>query len=101
MEIREMQKWVHQIAVEHGWWDDTPLEPRTVLTVLCLIHSEVSEAVEAHREGNPLKFEEELADVAIRLFDAAEAWDVDLETEMTRKNVINEKRSYRHGGKRA
>ena len=46
---RTMQHAIHQNAVDHGWWD----EPREDGTVLALIHAEVSECLEALREGNP------------------------------------------------
>ena len=39
---------VHQNAKDHGWWD----EPRSMAELLCLIHSEVSEALEEVRDHN-------------------------------------------------
>ena len=38
---------VHQNAVEHGWWDGPP----TFGDIIALCHSELSEALEAYRDG--------------------------------------------------
>jgi NTP pyrophosphatase (non-canonical NTP hydrolase) len=37
----------HQAAVAKGWWDN----PKSIAELLALIHSEVSEALEEHRNG--------------------------------------------------
>ena len=50
MNINELAKEVHENAVAHGWWDKPPTLPEA----LCLIHAELSEALEEYREGNPL-----------------------------------------------
>jgi NTP pyrophosphatase (non-canonical NTP hydrolase) len=94
--IQRWQKEIHQNAVKHGWWESE----RQVPELLCLIHSEVSEALEAYRDGNDENFREELADVAIRLLDTAEGLGINLELEMFNKHRKNMSRPYRHGGKR-
>jgi len=45
MALKELAKEIHQNAVDHGWWDT----PRSVSEILCLIHSEISEALEEDR----------------------------------------------------
>jgi len=93
--IPEWQKILHANSVAHGWWETS----RPIPEILCLIHSEVSEALEAYRNGDGANFREELADIAIRLFDAAEAYGVDLDAEIRKKHAYNLTRPYRHGGK--
>jgi len=95
MELSVLAKDIHANARAHGWWD----HQRPVPEVLCLIHLEVSEALEAYRRNDKANFAEELADIAIRLFDAAEGYGIDLEKEIIKKHEINKSRPYRHGGK--
>lgn len=40
---------IHKNALAHGWWN----EPRSFPEILALIHSELSEALEEHRDGKP------------------------------------------------
>lgn len=41
MRLNEFAEDVHQVAVDHGWWMDSPSFPE----VLALCHSELSEAL--------------------------------------------------------
>ena len=80
MNLYDLQKEVHGIAKEHGWWD----EAHTFGDLIALVHSELSEALEAYRRhlpGTLVQFPEdgslegvpyELADVVIRVADMAE-----------------------------
>ncbi len=71
----------------------------TVPEKLCLIHAEVSEALEAYRKQDDMNLAEELADVIIRTCELAHSLQIDLDAEVTRKMEINNKREFRHGGK--
>ena len=102
-QFEELQIDVHRTAVKKGWWD----VPREDGTILCLIHGEVSEAMEALRKGNELsekipeysQLDEELADIVIRVMDYAESRGIPLFEVMKAKAKYNEGRSHRHGNK--
>jgi NTP pyrophosphatase (non-canonical NTP hydrolase) len=85
-----------ETAKEKGWHD----QPREMGTILCLIHGEVSEAMEADRRGEGWdRVTEELADVCIRIFDLCGSLNLDLEKAIIEKMEYNKTRSYKHGGK--
>ena len=91
--ITNIQKEVHELAKEKGWWD----KPRSSLEVHALIHSEMSEATEAVREDNSTKEMFELADVIIRILDYAEYKGWDMQNVIEMKHEYNKNRPYRHG----
>jgi len=93
--INQLCKQAYETAKSKGWHD----EERETGTLLALIHSEVSEALEADRKGDSENFKEELADVCIRIFDLCGARDIDLEAAILDKMEKNKGRSYKHGGK--
>ncbi len=92
--ITTWMKAIHCYSRNKGFWKEG--KNRSVPEMLCLIHSEVSEALEAHRNNDIKNFAEELADIAIRLFDMAEGLEIDLENEISKKHLINLKRPYKH-----
>ena len=102
--FKYLQKKVHQNAKDKGWWE----EDRNDGELLALIHSEVSEALEALRSGNPSDdkvpqfsgAEVELADAIIRIMDMAEARKWDIAGAVVDKIKFNLTREYKHGGKK-
>jgi NTP pyrophosphatase (non-canonical NTP hydrolase) len=88
---------VHDTARSKGWYDT----PVPLPVHLALIHSEVSEALQADRKGEGAEHvAEELADVMIRVMDTAAAHGLDLAGALLTKMERNKARPYRHGGRR-
>jgi len=104
MEINKLIEDAHENAVKHGFWEEWEnlVDNRSVHIAftsqnLMLIVGEVAEAQEGLRKGDTDNFREELADVAIRLFDLCGGLGIDLETEIIKKMKINADRPYKHG----
>jgi NTP pyrophosphatase (non-canonical NTP hydrolase) len=141
MSIKELSKKIHQINVKNGFYEDK----KNIGEMLALIHSEVSEALEADRKGFycqyvrisvPIEeslggdgqssinsaeyclelkdddvfkhhfkskvkdnFEDELADIMIRVMDLAEFKGIDIESHINAKLRYNSLREYKHGKK--
>jgi len=86
----------HRIAKEKGWWENE----RNDGELIALMHSELSEALEAMRNhGKKEELAEELADCCIRIFDYCGSRNIDLETSLLKKIEYNKTRPYRHGKK--
>lgn len=92
----KLQREIHAIAKRHGFWDISDNFGEKI----ALIHSELSEALEAHRKAYPMaEVAEELADVVIRVMDLSEYLDIDLEKHVKEKHDKNKSRPYLHGKK--
>lgn len=73
LDLPRIMKEAHATGVAKGFHDN----PRPFGTAITLMHSELSEALEAWREHEPdQRVAEELADCVIRIADTAEAMDL-------------------------
>jgi NTP pyrophosphatase (non-canonical NTP hydrolase) len=93
----------HGASVRGGWWHDLqtnePLQ-RNVPEMLCLIHSEISEAMEGYRKNlmddklpHRQALEVELADAVIRIADLCGGLKLDLAGAIIEKLEYNAKRA--------
>lgn len=124
LSIEEMQRKAWENSEAHGFHLASRPDPggeywrNYIASKLALIHSEVSEALEALREGNhaavlgsnslieteeddhpgkPYGFMSELADIVIRVGDLAGIVGGDLEAALELKMEYNETRPFKHG----
>jgi hypothetical protein len=101
--IRAAQTLAHKTATDSGWYADPatglPIT-RNFGEVVALMHSELSEALEAdrkglmdshlpHRDGREVEF----ADVLIRILDTAAALGLDVAGAIVEKNRYNRARA--------
>ncbi len=106
--LNQLRDEIHQNAIEHGWWD----EERSFGDIIALCHSELSEALEEHRNGRlptgiyysniekPEGIPIELADCIIRILDYCGKVGINIEEAISFKHEYNKTRPYRHGGKK-
>lgn len=113
MELHTLQERIHQDNLKAGWWTDlasgidlaeearqgTRLGKAIVAEKLCLIHSEISEAMEGARKNlqddklpHRKMIEVELADSVIRTLDLAAALRLDIDGAITEKRDFNRTR---------
>lgn len=125
--INELAKEIHQNAKDKGFFE----KEKNIGEMLCLIHSEVSEALEADRKNNyyagdintllgtngfpetdnirfkglfescgiKSSFEDELADIMIRVMDLAAFKGIDLDAHIKAKMRYNAMRPKYHNKK--
>ena len=101
--LNELIKEIHDNAASHGWWD----EPRNLLEIAALCHSELSEAVEEYRAGRPMVWANEdgkpegiateMADCLIRILDWFGHEGLDADEIVRQKMAYNRGRPYKHG----
>lgn len=90
-------------ALNRSWWVNIETEEpikRNVGELLCLIHSEISEAMEGHRKNltddklpHRSMLEVELADAMIRIFDLAGGMNLDISGALFEKLEYNKHRA--------
>lgn len=100
-----LQAACHGLAKLSGWWNradqNTNIEnPLHFSNKLCLIHSEISEAMEGDRKNlkddklpHRQMREVELADAVIRIFDLAGGYGMDLAGAIVEKLAYNARRA--------
>lgn len=110
MKINDCVNEAYTNAKEKGWHD----KQRTIGDLICLMHSELSEALEEHRNGRspdeiyfnnskpdkPEGIPIELADCVVRIFDFCGLYGIDLQHALRIKMDYNTSRPYRHGDKK-
>lgn len=120
--LNKLSKEVHAANIKKGFYETE----REIGTILCLIHAELSEALEADREDkfakvNPVflqtikddaefktkfeattkdTFEDEIADVIIRCLDLTGYKGINIEAHIAAKIRYNSLRKHKHGGKK-
>jgi len=90
----------HEISRLHGFWENE----RNDGEAIALCHSELSEALEAMRHGNPRskaipshsQVTEELADLVIRVMDLSHARGWLVGDAVVAKMAVNETRPHKH-----
>lgn len=104
--LNELAAEIHEINVSKGF-DFDATDTRAVTEKLCLVHSELSEALEELRDGNPERVINgkpegvgaECIDVLVRTLHILHKRGIDIDALMRAKLEFNKGRGYLHGRK--
>lgn len=102
--LNDLAKMIHDNNVKKGFYEN---DSKTFAENIALMHSELSEALEADRKDNPpsekidghCQVAEELADAVIRILDTAAHNNIDIGDAIVAKHQYNLTRPYKHGKK--
>jgi NTP pyrophosphatase (non-canonical NTP hydrolase) len=102
LSLTHISNHTHQMNVDAGWWSDIKTglkKERNMGELLCLVHSEISEAMEGDRKNlmddklpHRSMLEVELADAIIRILDIAGSRNMDLGGAILEKMAFNKSR---------
>lgn len=96
--LKDLQRYLADVAQERGWTKDTPSEK------FVLLIEEIGELAKAMRKAaglyeerakhRQMSLEEEFADVLSYLLDLANCYEVDLEAAFRAKEQVNQSRTW-------
>jgi NTP pyrophosphatase (non-canonical NTP hydrolase) len=102
--LNELASEIREVNKANGWnlfyEDEDWNKEYKVPAILCLIHSEVDEALQDYRMNKKPEMLIEMADVLIRVLDFVGGFKADFDKVVNDKIEYNKTRGYRHGGKR-